>query len=171
MVIDHRITDDVVYSALLAYLAVALLYEAGRSQDRTRLGKPITQRRRYGYLLLAQSLFTGCEFWLLWVASVHDLRAAFRGWLVFGPLGWLVDLGLLLIAVSPLGWVYTRNRIYSRPVPLAYKRFGCNEYCTTVSYRNRKREFVGPVPPISEDELEGALFQDAAPSDFGIPPL
>jgi len=171
MVIDHRITDDLVWCMLLTFLAAALLYEAGRSQDRTSLGKPVTQLRRYGFLVLGQSIFTGCELWLLSVASLHDLRTAFRGWRAFGLLGLLVDLAMLLIAVSPLGWVYTRNRIYSRPVPLAYKRFGCNEYCTTVSYRNRKREFVGPVPPISEDELEGALFQDAAPSDFGIPPL
>ncbi|HSX07191.1 MAG TPA: hypothetical protein VLG92_05735 [Candidatus Saccharimonadia bacterium] len=170
MAIDYRIADATVYCSLLGYLAAGLLYEARRPNDRTGSGRIITQRRRYAFLVASQSASTVGQFWLLWVASPHDLLAAAKGWLVFGPPGWIVDLGMAVITSAPLLWICVFIRIYCHPVPMAFKRFGCSEYCTLTSYRSSGREFVGPVVPMTEDDLDGSAFADATPDDFGAPP-
>lgn len=162
MSVDPMITDAMAIIALLAFTGAFKAIYAGWTVCETSpfFRIIVTQRRRYALLVTGQGILAACAVWLLLLGSVRDIIAGTKGWLALGAIGWIVGLGTVLVAVSPLISIVALTSIYRRPVAMAFKRFGRNEYCTTQSRRAGTRVFVRSVRVIDPVNPAAGTFRD-----------
>lgn len=159
--VGHKITDAMFVIAVLAFTgALKAIYAGWTVRETSPFFRYVaTQRRRYTFLALGQSILTACAVWLLSLGSISDIVAGTKEWFAIPVIGWIVSLGVVLVAVSPLMSALALISIYYHPTAMAYKRFGRNEYCTTQSRRAGVRKFVRPVTMVDPIDPSGT-FRD-----------
>lgn len=142
--VDHKITDAMFIIALLAFTgAFKAIYAGWTVRETSPFFRLVaTQRRRYTFLALGQSILAACAVWLLTLGSISDIVAGTKEWFALPVIGWIVGSGVVLIAVSPLMSVFVLISIYTRPALMAYKHFGENKYRTTRSVRAGTYEYA-----------------------------
>ena len=161
-VVDHKITDAMFIIAFLAFTgAFKAIYAGWTVRETSPFFRLVaTQRRRYTFLALGQSILAACAVWLLSLGSISDIVAGTKEWFALPVIGWIVGLGVMLIAVSPLMSVLALISIYRHPAAMAYRRFGRNEYRTTQSRRGGTQKFVRPVTMIDPVDPSAGIFRD-----------
>lgn len=164
-------TDAAFYCALLAFLAAAVLDTAFRPDERTRFTKRlVTQRRRYGYALFAESLFVAADVWLLLIESPSRLWTAVRGLFgLFGPVSLILDAGLVLALMGLLAIPFSFLYIYRRPVAAAYWSRSRKGYCPTPWRRDKCPGFVTESQLMQLEGPNLEAFAGIEPQDFGAP--
>lgn len=156
MGVSRQITDALFIVAFLAITgALKAIYAAWTVRMTMPLSRLVaTQRRRYTFLALGQSILIACAVWLLSLGSVNDIVGGVKEWLAIGIIGWVVAVGAGLVAVSPILSAMALVHIYTRPALMAYKRFGRNEYRTTRSVRTGGYEMVSSEVVNTDNHLQ-----------------
>lgn len=159
--VDPRITDAMFIIALLAFTgAFKAIYAGWTVRETSPFFRLVaTQRRRYTFLALGQSILAACAVWPLSLGSISDIVAGTEEWFALGVIGWIVGSGVVLVAVSPLISVLALISIYRNPAAMAYKRFRRDEYCTTQSRRVGEREFVRPITVVDPEKPRTGTFR------------
>lgn len=162
MPVDHTITDAMFIIAFLAFTgAFKATYAGWIVRETSPFSRLVaTQRRRYTFLALGQSILTACAAWLLSLGSISDIIAGTKEWFALGVIGWIIGSGVVLVAVSPLISALALISIYRHPAAMAYKRFRRNEYCTTQSRRAGTRTYVRPITMIDPINPSAGTFRD-----------
>lgn len=113
--------------------ALLLAYTARQTVPASRL--VMTQRRRYGFMVLGQAIIMFAFAQILAAGSVDEVWPAIQEWFAVPPVGWAVGASVIIGGLSLIVSLTAPFWIYYHPSLAARKRFGKRLYVMTEDVR------------------------------------
>lgn len=140
--------------------ALLLAYAGRQTNPVSRI--IMTQRRRYGFMLLGQAILVFAFAQILAAGSVNEIWPAVEEWFAVPPAGWAVAGTIAIGGISLLASLTAPFWIYRRPSLAARKQFGKRLYVMTEHVRAGRKDYWHTAE--SRRTHAGLLYRYFAPA-------